>query len=92
MSIGVPTADSKSLLSGFIPAGAGGYLLIFRLLARLRGHARCWSGVGMERGRMGSALCPRCGNHMGLSLCVSEFQTSACQFSLRNTRVHPTGH
>lgn len=34
-----------------------GYLLIFRLLGRLRGHARCWSGAGKER-RKQNRVCP----------------------------------
>lgn len=86
MSIGVPAADSKSLLSGFTPAGAWDTC----------SSADSWEDlgamldVGQELGWKEAGwdlLCPRYGNHMGLSLCVSEVQTSACQFPLRNIHV-----
>lgn len=86
MSIGVPAADSKSLLSGFTPAGAGDTCSSSDSWQDLGAMLNVGQELGWKEAGWG-LLWPRYGNHMGLSLCVSEVQTSACQFPLRNTHV-----
>lgn len=73
MSIGMPTGDPKSLLSGFSSAGAD----------KTCSSSDSWQDLGAmlvragkEGGGMESALCPRCGHPMRLSLCVREDQTA----------------
>lgn len=94
MSIGVPAADSKSLLSGFTPAGAGDTCSSSDSWQDLGAMLDVGQELGWKEAGWG-LLCPRYGNqnHMGLSLCVSEVPDKRLPIpSEEHTCVHPTGH